>query len=172
MEEDWEKTIILSVTLLIVWCFFVSNNIKNSQMYLGIFLILFFICLIQAQYLKKWSEDENKTDYTLVYYLYNFLSVVIFLYLLYIVGNNPTLKVLKGGAHNPIQNPIQNPNLFDTNINITNQESVKGKIFQFIRNVLNKGVGGLASGFSLYTNLWKNLFNKLLGKNKTEEGNL
>ena len=166
MEEDFEKTIILCITVLIVWCFFISNNINNinnPQIYFGLFLTLFFICLIQRQYLKKWTDDENKTDYTLVYYFYNLLTVGIFLYLLFILGN-PKLKILKGGSYN--SNMI-NPDML--NIDISNQESIKDKILQFIRNVLNKGIGGLASGFSLYTRFWKKLIYKIIG---TEETNI
>jgi hypothetical protein len=162
MEEDFEKTIILGITVLIVWCFFISNNIKNPQIYFGSFLTLFFICLIQRQYLKKWTDDEEKTDYTLVYYFYNLLTVGIFLYLLFILGNNPKLKVLKGGSYNP--NMI-NPDML--NIDISNQETIKDKILQFIRNVLNKGIGGLASGFSLYTRFWKKLIHKIIGIEET-----
>ena len=60
--------------------------------------------------MKKWADDEEKTDYNLVYWIYSLMSIVLFLYLIYILGLNPKLKSQKGGA-----------NMFDTNINITAQ---------------------------------------------------
>lgn len=141
MEEDWEKTIILIVTLLIVSGFYISPKIKevNMNYHFALFIILFFICLIQAQYLKKWNNDKNKTDYTFVYYLYNLISVIIFLYLIYILGQNPSIKILKGGA-----------NIFNTDIN---QES----IMNTPKLVLQKSISGLINGFTTYTNFWKRL---------------
>jgi hypothetical protein len=168
MEEDWEKTLILAITLIIIGGFYISPRIKTINMtyYFSLFIILFFICLIQRQYLKKWTDDEEKTDYTLVYWLYNLISIIIFLYLIYIIGQSPKIKTLKGGS-----------NMFDTNINISSENSMVNSISNsatanVAKNVLSKSVSGLVSGVSAYTNFWKRLFYRLAGKNDTSSTNI
>ena len=168
MEEDWEKTLILAITLIIIAGFYISPRVKQVSMtyYFALFIILFFICIIQTQYLKKWTEDKEKTDYTLVYWLYNLISIIIFLYLIYIIGQSPKIKTLKGGA-----------SMFDTNINITSENSVANSISNsatanVAKNVLSKSVGGLVSGVTAYTNFWKRLFYRVTGKNDSSSTNI
>ena len=162
MEEDWEKTLILAVTFLLVGGFVISPKIRIISLayYFALFLILFFICLIQTHFLKKWADDEEKTDYNLVYWIYSLMSIVLFLYLIYILGLNPKLKSQKGGA-----------NMFDTNINITAQNE-SGVINQ-IKNIANKGASTVSMGISAYTNFWKSIFQKVFNRNNTYvEGNI
>mgnify|MGYP003389056605 CR=1 FL=1 len=168
MEEDWEKTLILVITLIIIAGFYISPRVKSISMtyYFALFIILFFICIIQTQYLKKWTDDEEKTDYTLVYWLYNLISIIIFLYLIYIIGQSPKIKTLKGGA-----------NMFDSNINITSDNSMVNAISNsatanVAKNVLSKSVSGLVNGVTAYTNFWKRLFNKVTGKNDISSTNI
>ena len=168
MEEDWEKTLILVVTLIIIAGFYISPRVKQISMtyYFSLFIILFFICIIQRQYLKKLTEDKAKTDYTLVYWLYNLISIIIFLYLIYIIGQSPKIKTLKGGA-----------NMFDTNINISSENSMVNSISNsatanVAKNVLSKSVGGLVSGVTAYTNFWKRLFYRVAGKNEISSTNI
>ena len=61
------------------------------------------------------------------------------MYLIYILGQNPSVRNLKGGA-----------NIFNTDIN---QES----IVSAPKLVLKKSLEGLMSGISAYTNFWKRL---------------
>tara|TARA_B110000285_G_C14685264_1_gene406549 strand:- start:43 stop:549 length:507 start_codon:yes stop_codon:yes gene_type:complete len=168
MEEDWEKTLILVITLIIIGGFYISPRVKSINMtyYFALFIILFFICIIQTQYLKKWTDDKEKTDYTLVYWLYNLISIIIFLYLIYIIGQSPKMKTLKGGA-----------NMFDSNINISSDNSMVNAIsnsatVNVTKNVLSKSVGGLISGVTAYTNFWKRLFYRVTGKNDTSGTNI
>ena len=151
MEEDWEKTLILLVTFVIIGGFMISPKIKEISFtkFFALFLILFFICVIQTHYLKKWSDDENKTDYNLAYWIYCVISVVLFLYLIYILGLNPNIKSMKGGAQFA----------YDSNINITSQNKVL--------EVTNKSLNTLIRGVQAYTNFWKNTFSKLFNKNNT-----
>ncbi len=150
MEEDWEKTLILFVTLIIIGGFYISPRVKKMNMtyYFALILILFFICIIQRQYLKNWKEDEQKTDYTLVYWLYNLLSVILFLFLIYVLGLNPKIKNLKGGA-----------NMYDTDVNISSENNMA-------KNLITKGVGTVINGISAYTNFWRRLARKVLGKSE------
>ena len=162
MEEVWEKTLILAVTFLLVGGFVISPKIRLISLahYFALFLILFFICLIQTHFLKKWADDEEKTDYNLAYWIYSLMSIVLFLYLIYILGLNPKLKSQKGGA-----------NMFDTNINITAQNE-SGVINQ-MKNIANKGVNTVSMGISAYTNFWKSIFQKVFNRNNTYvEGNI
>ena len=149
MEEDWEKTLILFVTLIIIGGLYISPRVKKMNMtyYFALILILFFICIIQRQYLKNWSEDEKKTDYTLVYWLYNLLSAILFLFLIYVLGLNPKIKNLKGGS------------MYDTDINISSENNMA-------KNLVAKGVGTVVRGISAYTNFWRNLARKVLGKSE------
>ena len=148
MEEDWEKTLILFVTMIIIGGFYISPNVKKMNMtyYFALILILFFICIIQRQYLKNLKEDEKKTDYTLVYWLYNLLSIILFLFLIYVLGLNPKIKNLKGGA-----------NLYDTDVNISSENNM-------VKNLLTKGAGTVINGISSYTNFWRRIAKKILGK--------
>lgn len=152
MEEDWEKTLILFVTLIIIGGFYISPRIKKMNMtyYFALILILFFICIIQRQYLKNWSEDEKKTDYTLVYWLYNLLSAILFLFLIYVLGLNPKIKNLKGGS------------MYDTDINISTENNMA-------KNLITRGVGTVIRGISAYTNFWRNLAKKVLGKSEESD---
>jgi hypothetical protein len=164
MEEDWEKTLILAITLIIIGGFYISPRVKRVSMtyYFALFIILFFICLIQTQYLKKWTDDKERTDYTLVYWLYNLISIIIFLYLIYIIGQSPKIKKLKGGA-----------NMFDTNINISSDNFISNSATANVaKNVLSKSVSGLVSGVSAYTNFWKRLFYRVTSKNDTGSVNI
>jgi len=168
MEEDWEKTLILAITLIIIGGFYISPRVKQVSMkyYFALFIILFFICIIHTQYLKKWTEDKEKTDYTLVYWLYNLISIIIFLYLIYIIGQSPKIKTLKGGS-----------NMFDTNINISSENSMVNSISNsttanIAKNVLSKSVSGLVRGVSAYTNFWKRLFYRVAGNNETSSVNI
>jgi|TARA_B110000261_G_C13053187_1_gene345066 Na+/proline symporter len=156
MEEDWEKTLILAVTFLLMGGFVISPKIRIISLahYFTLFLILFFICLIQTHFLKKWADDEEKTDYNLAYWIYSLMSIVLFLYLIYILGLNPKLNSQKGGA-----------NMFDTNINIT-QQNEYGVINQ-MKNIANKGVNTVSVGISAYTNFWKSIFHKVFNKNNS-----
>ena len=156
MEEDWEKTLILIVTLLIIGGFVISPKVKVISMthYFTLFLILFFICIFQTHYLKKWADDEEKTDYNLVYWIYCVISAVLFLYLIFILGLNPKLKTLKGGA---------NQFGYDTNINITTDNQSTN----VITNIANKGFNTVSNGVAAYTNFWKRMFAKLFSKNNS-----
>jgi hypothetical protein len=150
MEEDWEKTLILFITLIIIGGFYISPRVKKMNMsyYFALILILFFICIIQRQYLKNWKEDDKKTDYTLVYWLYNLLSIILFLFLIYVLGLNPKIKNLKGGA-----------NMYDTDVNISSDNNMA-------KNLITKGIGTVINGISAYTNFWRNLAKKVLGKSE------
>ena len=71
------------------------------------------------------------------------------------------MKTLKGGA-----------NMFDTNINITSDNSTVNAISNsatanVAKNALSKSIGGLVSGVTAYTNFWKRLFYRVTGKNET-----
>ena len=74
-----------------------------------------------------------------MYYLYNLITIIIFLYLIYILGQNPSLKNLKGGA-----------NVFNTDINHESLVTAPKLVFK-------KSIEGLISGISAYTNFWKRL---------------
>ena len=154
MEEDWEKTLILAVTILIIGGFVISPKVRVISVthYFTLFLILFFISLIQTYYLKKWADDEKKTDYNLAYWIYCFISGVIFLYLIFILGLNPKLKSLKGGA---------NQFAYDTNINIMTDNQSQN----IIKNIAIKGFNTVSNGVASYTNFWKRIFTKLFSKN-------
>ena len=80
MEEDWEKTVILFVTLIIIGGIYISPRIKKMSMtyYFALILILFFICVIQRQYLSNWTEDERKQIILFYIWLYNTISVLFF----------------------------------------------------------------------------------------------
>ena len=152
MDEEWEKTIILIVTLIIIGGFYISPQVKkiNMNYNFGLFIILFFISIITLNVLKKWNKDEKKTDYTLVYYLYYLICIVLFLYLIYLLGKNPKINKLKGGSNNI--------NVIDYNISSQNNN----KLVEISKNVLNSSINGIARGVSAYTNFWKKL---LFGKN-------
>ena len=154
MEEDWEKTLILAVTILIIGGFVISPKVRVISIthYFTLFLILFFISLIQTYYLKKWADDEQKTDYNLAYWIYCLISGVIFLYLIFILGLNPKLKSLKGGA---------NQFAYDTNINIMTDNQSQN----IIKNIAIKGFNTVSNGVVSYTNFWKSIFAKLFSKN-------
>lgn len=156
MEEDWEKTLILAVTILIMGGFVISPKVKVISMthYFALFIILFFICIIQTYYLKKWADDEQKTDYNLAYWIYCVISAVLFLYLIFILGLNPKLKSLKGGA---------NQFAYDTNINIMTENQSQN----VIKNIANKGFNTVSNGVAAYTNFWKRMFAKFFSKNNS-----
>ena len=102
--------------------------------------------------MRKWADDEQKTDYNLAYWIYCFISGVIFLYLIFILGLNPKLKSLKGGA---------NQFAYDTNINIMTENQSQN----IIKNIAIKGFNTVSKGVSSYTNFWKSIFAKLFSKN-------
>ena len=60
---------------------------------------------------------------------------------------------MKGGA-----------NMYDTNINLTSENSTG--------NILKTGVGTVLKGITAYTNFWRNLAKKALGRSNTIEGNI
>ena len=142
------------MTILIIGGFVISPKVRVISIthYFTLFLILFFISLIQTYYLKKWADDEQKTDYNLAYWIYCLISGVIFLYLIFILGLNPKLKSLKGGA---------NQFAYDTNINIMTDNQSQN----IIKNIAIKGFNTVSNGVVSYTNFWKSIFAKLFSKN-------
>ena len=177
MEEDWEKTLILAVTFLLMGGFVISPKIRIISLahYFTLFLILFFICLIQTHFLKKWADDKEKTDYNLAYWIYSLMSIILFLYLIYILGLNSKFKLQKGGANmfdkNMFDTNMFDTNMFDTNINITSQNN--SGVINKMKNIANKGASTVSMGISAYTNFWKSIFHKVFNKsNSYVEGNI
>ena len=152
MDEEWEKTIILIVTLLIIGGFYISPQVKKINMNYNfvLFIILFFISVITLNVLNKWNKDKKKTNYILIYYLYKLICIILFLYLIFLIGQNPKINKLKGGSNNI--NPIE--------YNVSSQNN--NKLIEISKNVLNSSINGIAKGVSAYSNFWKKI---LFGKN-------
>lgn len=100
MREEYQKSIILISMILIFGALYGSSFFdrgsmrQNNYILFSIITAALTIAYLQTKKLKEWKEDKN-TDYILVYWSYLTFTILIFLYLMYMVVTRSELECMR-----------------------------------------------------------------------------